>query len=324
MSYQKNSKKIAILLTTHNGEKFIKQQINSLIKQKVKGNLSLFISDDASEDGTISIIKKLVENTKIKIKKILYVNFKSPFLNFLNLIQNVPSNYDYYFFCDQDDIWLENKLKISIKNIDRGIDLFISSFFISNNQDLDDTKINNIRYLNKNFLKNSIYHNQKDFLFYLNNNCINGNVMALSKRLFYNFKKDKILKEYSHDHILLIYSFLFDFKIFFSKKKLIIHRYHTNNFSIKNTFLKKFFSRNKTFFNNAIKKNNDIIETLKKNIKSKKKFNKNNVADFYNFFKYRKITFDLASILAFFSLKLRKRSLFDTFLFNILYFLKKI
>jgi len=92
MNYQKYSKKIAILLATYNGEKYIKEQINSLIKQKISGNISLFISDDGSRDKTILIIKKLVKNTKIKIKKILHVNFKSPFLNFLNLIQNVPSS----------------------------------------------------------------------------------------------------------------------------------------------------------------------------------------------------------------------------------------
>ena len=90
MSYQKYSKKIAILLATHNGEKHIKEQINSLITQKIKGNISLFISDDGSTDKTILIIKKLVKNTKIKIKKILHVNFKSPFLIFsINFLKKV-------------------------------------------------------------------------------------------------------------------------------------------------------------------------------------------------------------------------------------------
>ena len=55
-----------------------------------------------------------------------------------------------------------------------------------------------------------------------------------------------------------------------------------------------------------------------------KKVNKNNIIDFNNFFKYKNFIFDLRNISAFFSLKLKKRSLFDTFLFYILYFLKKI
>jgi rhamnosyltransferase len=269
MNYQKYSKKIAILLATYNGENYIKDQINSLIKQKISGNISLFISDDGSTDKTILIIKKLVKNTKIKIKKILHINFKSPFLNFLNLIQNVPSSYDYYFFCDQDDIWLENKLKISIKNIDRGYDLFISDLYQINDQDLEKNKNNLNIYFKKN-LQQSYDYNKRNFLFFLNNNCINGNMMALSKKLFYNFKKDKILYNYGHDHLLLLYSLSLNYKIFFSKKKLIIHRLHDNNFSISNTFIKNFFSKIKVFNNHSIKKNNTLIEMFGKKIEDKK------------------------------------------------------
>ena len=323
MNYQKYSKKIAILLATYNGEKYIKEQINSLIKQKISGNISLFISDDGSTDKTILIIKKLVKNTKIKIKKILHVNFKSPFLNFLNLIQNVPSSYDYYFFCDQDDIWLENKLKISIKNIDRGYDLFISNLYQINDQDLEKNKNNLNIYFKKN-LQQSYDYNKCNFLFFLNNNCINGNMMALSKKLFYNFKKDKILYNYSHDHLLLLYSFLLNYKIFFSKKKLVAHRLHNNNYSLSNTFVKQFISRIKVFNNDSIQKNNTLLEMFVKKIEDKRKVNKNIITHFNNFFKLKKFNFDLRSISAFFSLKLYKKSLFATFLFYILYFLKKI
>ena len=324
MSYQKYSKKIAILLATHNGEKHINEQINSLITQKIRGNISLFISDDGSTDKTILIIKKLVKNTKIKIKKILHVNFKSPFLNFLNLIQSVPSSYNYYFFCDQDDIWLPNKLKISIKNIDNGTDLYISDLYRINNQVFEKKKISQAIYFCKNLNQPSNSYFKKNFLFFLNNNCINGNVMAFSKKLFYNFKKDKIMYNYSHDHFLLLYSFLLGYKVTFDKKKLIIHRIHENNFSVQNTFFKKFISKIKSFNNNLIKKNNRNIENLKKIIKNKKKVNKNNITAFNNFFKYKNFIFDLRSISAFFSLELKKKSLFNTFLFYILYFLKKI
>jgi glycosyltransferase involved in cell wall biosynthesis len=323
MNYQKYSKKIAILLATYNGEKYIKEQINSLIKQKISGSISLFISDDGSTDKTILIIKNLVKNTKIKIKKILHVNFKNPYLNFLNLIQNVPSSYDYYFFCDQDDVWLENKLKISTKKIDRGYDLFISDLYLINDHDLEKNKSN----LNIDFKKNlnqSYDYNKRNFLFFLNNNCINGNTMAFSKKLFYNFKKDKILYNYSHDHFLLLYSFLLDYKIFFSKKKLIVWRLHDNNFSKHNTFVKKFISKIKSFNNYSIQKNNAIIEIFGKRIEDKKKVNKNIITDFNNFFKLKKFIFDLRGISAFFSLKLYKKSLFATFVFYILYFLKRI
>jgi hypothetical protein len=121
-----------------------------------------------------------------------------------------------------------------------------------------------------------------------------------------------------------LYSFLLDYKIFFSKKKLIAHRLHNNNYSISNTFVKKFLSRIKVFNNHSIKKNNALIEMFAKKIKYKKKVNKNIITDLNNFFELKKFIFDLRSISAFFSLKLYKKSLFATFVFYILYFLKKI
>jgi hypothetical protein len=215
-------------------------------------------------------------------------------------------------------------LKISIKNIDSGTDLYISDLYSINDKVFEKKKISQVIYFSKNL--NQPYNNYsiKNFLFFLNNNCINGNVMAISKKLFYNFKKDKIIYNYSHDHLLLLYSFLLDYKIYFSKKKLIIHRIHENNFSVQNTFFMKLIRIIKNFNNNSIKKNNRNIENLKKIIKNKKKVNKINITDFNNFFKYKNFIFDLRSISTFFSLELKKRSLFNTFLFYILYFLKKI
>ena len=104
--------KVAILLSTFNGEKFIKDQLISIKNQK-KVKIKLFIIDDGSTDNTLKIIK----NFNIPKKIFKTKNFKNPVKNFLYLIDKVPKNFDFYCFADQDDFWLPNKLFYSISQI---------------------------------------------------------------------------------------------------------------------------------------------------------------------------------------------------------------
>jgi rhamnosyltransferase len=75
-------KKIAILLAAHNGEKFISEQLNSILDQSIPPR-KIFISIDKSKDQTL----KIVENYKSKYKNIEIISkntkFGSSFLNFL-------------------------------------------------------------------------------------------------------------------------------------------------------------------------------------------------------------------------------------------------
>ena len=90
--------KIAILLSSYNGEKYIEQQIDSLLSQKYK-NIDIIVRDDGSKDGTIEILKKY----KNKIKLIIGENI-GVISSFNELIMYV-SDYDFYVFCYQDVIW---------------------------------------------------------------------------------------------------------------------------------------------------------------------------------------------------------------------------
>ena len=113
---------IAVLLATYNGEKYLAEQLNSIIYQK-EVNTHIYISDDGSSDQTIHIIKSFIKKYPKKIKKIFYSNYKNSAKNFLYLIQK-KLNYKYYAFCDQDDVWLEKKLINAIKKLNLGYDLY--------------------------------------------------------------------------------------------------------------------------------------------------------------------------------------------------------
>lgn len=110
--------KAVIMMTTYNGEKYIEQQLDSLIEQTFK-NWDLYISDDGSNDQTIQILEKYMSQDH-RIKKILHhSNHHGAFNNFYNVIYYVKSisneHYQYFFYCDQDDIWDKRKMATEIE-----------------------------------------------------------------------------------------------------------------------------------------------------------------------------------------------------------------
>ena len=103
--------KVHIVLASYNGEKFLRQQVETLAAQTYK-NLSVEICDDGSSDGTVELAKKLCReypflSLHINEKNLGYV------MNFLEGIKR--SRADYIMLCDQDDLWMEDKVEITLK-----------------------------------------------------------------------------------------------------------------------------------------------------------------------------------------------------------------
>ena len=110
-----NNKKVAILMSTYNGEKYIKEQIESLIHQTYN-NFYIYIRDDGSKDNTISRIKEIQRNhDNIVLIEAENVGFIKSFFELLNLC----SDADYYAYCDQDDVWMEDKIERAVSFLNR-------------------------------------------------------------------------------------------------------------------------------------------------------------------------------------------------------------
>lgn len=108
--------KVAILLSTYNGEKYLAEQIESIQKQTYS-NWHLYIRDDGSSDNTVAIINKFVQkDNRIHFLKDECKHLR-PMKSFFKLLEDVQA--DYYFFCDQDDFWLKSKLKIMLFEISK-------------------------------------------------------------------------------------------------------------------------------------------------------------------------------------------------------------
>ncbi|HGD1294947.1 TPA: glycosyltransferase family 2 protein [Streptococcus agalactiae] len=105
--------KVNILMATYNGEKFLTQQIESIQKQTFK-EWNLLIRDDGSSDKTCDIIR----NFTAKDSRIRFINENEHhnlgvIKSFFTLVNYEVA--DFYFFSDQDDVWLPEKLSVSLE-----------------------------------------------------------------------------------------------------------------------------------------------------------------------------------------------------------------
>lgn len=103
-------------MATYNGGKYMENQILSILQQNHK-NWILYIHDDGSLDDTLEIINKYMEMDK----RIVLIDDEIKGLgagkNFLHALNSSDQNYA--IFCDQDDIWLENKIEELLKEIEK-------------------------------------------------------------------------------------------------------------------------------------------------------------------------------------------------------------
>ena len=111
-----NSPLVAILMGTHNGARFLPEQLDSLATQTHQ-NWVLIASDDGSTDDTLRVLKAYQAKWpagKLTIREGLKRGFCA---NFQSMACDPGIKADYYAFCDQDDVWLPNKLEVAVGNI---------------------------------------------------------------------------------------------------------------------------------------------------------------------------------------------------------------
>ena len=107
------SKKVNVLLSAYNGEKYIKAQIDSILNQSYP-NVELYVRDDGSKDGTLAIVREYEEKGLLHLEAGENVGFVK---SFEWLIAN-GGEADYYAFSDQDDVWFEDKIKMAVEKLE--------------------------------------------------------------------------------------------------------------------------------------------------------------------------------------------------------------
>ena len=113
-------------MCTYNGEMYIREQLQSIIDNTVK-NWKLYVFDDQSYDNTIKIIQEFQNKYPDKIFIKINQTKKGAITNFLSSIYEigmVMNDEDFIMLCDQDDIWYQNKIKITLASMKKMVRLY--------------------------------------------------------------------------------------------------------------------------------------------------------------------------------------------------------
>lgn len=202
---------VSVCIATFNGEKYIHQQLQSILLQ-LNNDDEIIISDDCSTDATLNIVRAFNDS---RIKVFANCKFSSPILNFENALKNASGKY--IFLCDQDDVWLPDKVSTMIKYLDT-YDLVVS-----------DCKVvdENLKVVNESFFK--VRNSGKGFLKNLAKNSYIGCCMAF-KNTVLRYALPFPTQIAMHDIWLGLLTELYG-ETYFLDSPLILYRRHGNNAS---------------------------------------------------------------------------------------------
>lgn len=209
-------KKVSVILATYNAEKYLREQIDSILNQDYMID-ELIVCDDCSEDGTIEILEKYqMKNKKI----ILMKNEKNIGVNktFFKLLEKATG--EIIFFSDQDDVWLSSKVGEMLKKFENSD----NNILVYSDNKVVDFKLTNLRIkmqfkvTKETLLDNLLFHN--------------GGLQGCSLAINSKLKKEILTYDgysYMHDLLISLYAACFSDEIHYIKKPLFLYRQHSKN-----------------------------------------------------------------------------------------------
>ncbi|HFI0107276.1 TPA: glycosyltransferase family 2 protein [Streptococcus suis] len=211
--------KVNILMSTYNGQQFLSEQIRSIQEQSY-ADWTLFIRDDGSSDNTKEILKDF-ERQDSRIH--LIDSDKSDNLGVIKSFHKLV-NYeraDYYFFCDQDDVWLPKKLELSLneaQNYPAALPLMVYMDLKVVNQDLE--------IMTESMVKSQSHHANTELVQELTENTVTGGVAMINHTLAEMWQEtDDILM---HDWFLALLASAFGNLVFIDQPGEL-YRQHSDN-----------------------------------------------------------------------------------------------
>ncbi|HFU3862407.1 TPA: glycosyltransferase family 2 protein [Streptococcus suis] len=222
--------KVNILMSTYNGQQFLAEQIRSIQDQSYT-DWTLFIRDDGSSDNTKEILKDF-ERQDSRIH--LIDSDKSDNLGVIKSFHKLVNHdrADYYFFSDQDDVWLPNKLELSLKeaqNYLADLPLMVYMDLKVVNQDLE--------IMTESMVKSQSHHANTELVQELTENTVTGGVAMINHALAEMWQvTDDILM---HDWYLALLASAFGNLVFIDQPGEL-YRQHSDNVLGARTLSKRF------------------------------------------------------------------------------------
>lgn len=251
----KEMKTVTVLLSTYNGQQYISEQLESLLTQK-DINVEIVIRDDGSSDSTLQIIDQYCNKyDNITLLKCLNCGCEESFHE-LCRYASLNCESDFYAFCDQDDVWDDDKLIIAVKKL------------MNYPQDMPNLYFSNMRMVDSNLHYIRDYYATNEISNYLEKSLIQiftfGCTCVFNKRALELYVLQKDNKAY-HDNWIYIICALYG-NVYYDKTPHINYRQHSSNLSgEKKTGFKLFIQRFRKMLRGS---NSHVYETIAKQIKA--------------------------------------------------------
>lgn len=222
-----------IILATYNGERFLKEQLDSIRRQTYR-NWICVISDDCSTDSTRSIANEVAhEDSRFIVVSNLGTH--GAVANFYSAMDKIrerdcAEEYKYFFYCDQDDIWLPRKMEIELGQLKsaEGSDASIPSLCYSD-LELMDMNSNDLHLRMSDLVK--IDASRMPLSLFFVSHYVWGTTMAHNRALWDVLKLPPRLREMiSHDQYLSMFAAATG-KLLYIDAPLVRYRRHDSNVS---------------------------------------------------------------------------------------------
>lgn len=213
--------KVAVLLSTYNGEKYLKPQLDSIFSQK-DVEVIVVVRDDGSTDGTIQILKSYA--SKHSNVELLLEGNRGAEMSFHSLCKYAENHVDadYYAFCDQDDVWQPEKLGKAINKLS-SLENDVPNLYFSNLK-MVDCDLNEMRNL---FADDEVIISKRMALIQI---FTYGCTCVFNQPALEAYCRADLSKELAHDNWIYVLS-MFLGNVVYDRDSYILYRQHGANIS---------------------------------------------------------------------------------------------
>lgn len=214
--------RLTVLMSTFNGEKYLREQLDSILSQNMPDGceLKILVRDDGSTDSTLQILEEYKNNYSEIVSYYAGDNLKTA-KSFWHLL-NMCSKSDFYAYSDQDDVWFKDKLARGISAI-KQVGNSDMPILYNSNVIVTDEKLNPTSPLNRDMLHTDLAH---VLIYNVSTGCTNVfNDSARREFVKYDMDKNKVI---IHDRLSDLITVLFG-KIIYDTEPSMYYRQHGNN-----------------------------------------------------------------------------------------------
>ena len=234
--------RLTVLMSTYNGEKYLREQLDSILAQilPAETELKILVRDDGSKDATFDILEEYAKKYSNIVSYYTGENLK-PAKSFWHLLKNCEPS-DFYAFSDQDDVWYPNKMERAIATLQECSNQNIPLLYTSNVM-VTDAQLNQIGIMNCDKMHTDLAH---ILIYNVSNGCT---------QVFNNSAREEFIKYDMDSNLVIMHDRLADLltamfgEIIYDENPTMYYRQHENNVVGEQSIgkFKSFFKRVKRF-----------------------------------------------------------------------------